>query len=109
MEAGVFANQYIFDGTHIGKQADVLKSAGDAQLGDLKGFEFGDVMTIEDQFAACDGIDASHGVEESCLAGTIGSDQSGDHPFFDDEINIVYGSQTAEHFGHSTSFKEVHD
>ncbi len=104
----MFANQYIFDGAHVGKQADVLEGAGNAQCGDLKRLKFGNIVTVEGEFTTGDRIDAGHRVKESCFACSVWTDQTSNHSFFDDEINIVNGNETAKGFSYFTGFEEVH-
>ena len=50
MQADMFADQHIINGSHVGKQADILKRAGNAQGSDLEWFEPADVLAIKDHF-----------------------------------------------------------
>src|SRR6266542_6896074 len=108
MKTNMFADQHVFNGGHIRKQTDVLKRASNTQRGDLKRLKFSNFMTVEDDLTASDRIDAGHSIEESCLACSIWTDQTRDHSFFDNEINIIYGNESSECLGDFTSFKEIH-
>src|SRR5690242_17975859 len=108
MQAHMFTNQYIFYGTHVCKQADVLECAGNSEGCDFEWLEFCNIMTIKIQLSTGNLVDAGHCVKESGFARTVWADQPGDHSLFDHEINTINGNKATEDFSNFAGFKECH-
>src|ERR1051325_2127815 len=104
----MFANQHIFNGAHVCKQADILEGAGNSEGCDFEWLEFCDVVTVKRQLSTGNLVNACHRVKEGRFACTVWTDQTGDHSLFENEINTINGDKTTEDFSNFASFKECH-
>src|ERR1051325_7520643 len=102
----MFANQHIFNGAHVCKQADILEGAGNSEGCDFEWLEFCDVGAVKRQLSTGNLVNACHRVKEGRFACTVWTDQTGDHSLFDNEINTINGDKTTEDFSNFESFKE---
>ncbi len=101
----MLADQDIFDGAHIGEQADILVSTRDASIGDLVGSQADQRFPVEKDFARLRFVETGDAVIESGLPGAVWTDDAEDGIFLDDQVDGVDRGQAAELLGQGTGFK----
>src|SRR5438876_3208370 len=89
----------VLDRGHVLEETDVLKSAGDAESGDLVGWPPRDVGPGEDDPPAGGFVQARDDVEEGRLAGAVRSDEADDRPFRDREVDRAHRDESTELLG----------
>jgi hypothetical protein len=81
---------------HALEELDILKGSGDAQAGDLVRGQAGDVSALEDDPPLLRMIKSTDAVQDTGLAGTIGTDDGKDLALSDREADTVKCRQAAE-------------
>ena len=102
--ARVEADLHIVEHRQVGKQADVLKGAGDAERVDLVGTQALDAALAlaagEDDLPLRGGNASRDGVEQRRLARAIGPDQARDLPRLEVEVRLQHGGDAAKALRH---------
>src|SRR5450759_194791 len=100
------ANHDILDCSHAGKQADVLIRTGNSTVCNLIGSKSINGLAFKENSAFFRFIKSRNTIEKSSLPGSIGSDNTGDRLFRDNQVDLVDSRQASEEFTHLVGFKE---
>ena len=92
----MLADQYIFEGRHVGEQADVLVSARYAQLCDLVRTESSYRLPLKQNVSAIGFVESGDAVEKGCFAGTVRSNHTIDGLVLDLKVKVLDCRQAAE-------------
>ena len=85
------SNEHVLESRHLLEEADVLKRAADAALGDRMWRPTGDVLAVELDQPARRFVHAGEHVEERRLAGAVRTDQAHRRIAGDREVDVVDG------------------
>src|SRR5512133_3716459 len=101
----VLSDQDVLQGGHITEQADILIGPGNPQVSDLVGCQTLDGRSVEQHLPAFGGVKTGDAVEQGGFPGAIGANNAGNGMFWDNQVNLIYGGQAAEHFSELMSLK----
>jgi hypothetical protein len=102
----VHPDEHVVHRAHVGEQANVLKGARNAQGGDLVRLTAGDVAVVEQHPPIRGPIETRDHVEQSGLAGAVGSDEPDDAALRNLEIHPAHGDEPAEADGHPSRLEQ---
>ena len=92
----VATEQQVVDHGHLREQLDVLERAGDAEGGDPVGTDPLDALALPADVTDLGDVDLADGVEDRCLAGTVGPDDREQLAMSDGERHVVDRHHAAE-------------
>src|SRR6185295_17242302 len=90
--------QNVFDHGHAAEKADVLKRSGDAAFCNLVRTKTDQRLFFEGDLALFRTVDPCQGIEESCFARAIRSDNAGDLSLFQLKVHLVDGGKPTKSF-----------
>ena len=92
------AEHDVVEHRHAGEQRDVLKRAGDAERGDLRRTQPGDVAALETDRATGRPVEAADHVEQRGLAGAVRTYDRQDLTATDSDRHVLHRGDAAEAF-----------
>jgi len=101
------ATQTFSRGVRLGKDGRDLEGAHDPAQGDVGRFFPGDIEAVERDVTARRGEKLGQQVENSRLAGSVGSDQGMNMAPFDTQVYIAHGNKAAKLLGEVFGFKDM--
>ena len=96
----------VFQGRHLGKQADVLKGPRNARLSHLVHRAGLVRLACQLEAAAVGRVQTGDDVEERGFASTIGADQAVHLPGLNRHAHLTQGLQTAKTFGNTLDLQD---
>jgi len=100
LEPRLHPHHDVLDGSHVGKKANVLVGAGDAQVSDAVRREAVEHAALELDFALFEGVKAGDTVEKRRLPRAVGTNDADNRLPGDLKVELVDGDQSAELFGY---------
>ena len=96
----------VFQHGHLLEEVDDLIGAADTGPIDLIRLATIDTLAIEVDLTAGGSIDAIDQVEQGCLSGTVGADQTSDGALLNHDVYLIVCHQTAEFQSQILGFKQ---
>src|SRR5512139_2677051 len=104
----MLAGLYVFQTTHVRKQADILKCSRYPDGCHLMYGQAMEVMVLVTHAARAGRKQTAQDIDKGCLACPIGADQTVDGPGLDDEGYILQGLHAAKPAGYVFDEQPVH-
>ena len=100
------ADEHVLEHRVLAEQRRRLERPRHASPADLRGTEPGDSRTLEEDLAGGERDDAGDQVEDSALAGAVGTDEAVDRAGLDRHREVRHGQQPTESPGDGGELKE---
>src|SRR5690348_14070338 len=99
---------YIFEGGHIGKEANILESTGNSALRHLMRLQTHQRFAIKSYRAGGRLVDSGDQVEEGSFTRPVRPNQAHNAALRDYKVNFINRYHTAKVFGNISRFKKGH-
>jgi hypothetical protein len=97
---------HVFQDRHVREHGGDLKRAHQPKPGDIGRLHGGDIVTFENDAAACRAEELGQHVEAGGLAGAVGTDQGVDGPAHDAQADAIDGDKSGKFFCEILGFED---